>query len=81
MLLREMGVLPVGQLLSLGYLTTETDRVDLLQPKFHDAVLHHHLLQIDAVGRYKITPAPQTVDIVPERQTYFAYIRVGKEIR
>ena len=78
---REMRVLPVGELLRLGDLLAETDSEEFLQSHIQQTVLRDHLLDIDAVGGCEIAPATQTVDIVLERQTDLAHVRVCKEIR
>ena len=76
---REMGVLPVRQLLGLGYLLAETDGEDLLQPEVEYAVLGHDLLDVHAVSGGEITPAAQAVDIIFEGQADFLDVGVGKE--
>ena len=78
---REVGVLPVGELLRFGYLATETDSEQFLESEIEDAVLYNHLLDVDAVGGCEITPATQSVDIVLEGKSYLAHLRISKEIR
>ena len=81
LLRREMAVLPVRQLLRLGYLLLETDGEQLLQTHVQNTVLRHQFLDVNTVRRRKIAPAPQAVDVVLESQPDLAYIRVGEEIR
>ena len=79
--LRQMTILPIGQLLGLGDLATETDGEQFLESQVQQTVLRHQFLDINAVSRYKIVPSAQPIDIISERQAHLAYILVRKEIR
>lgn len=76
----EMGVLPVGQLLGLGDLTTETYGEDLLEAEIEDAVLGDHGLHIDAVSGLEVASASETVDVIFEGEAYFADVGVSEDV-
>ena len=78
---RETGVLPIGELLRLGDLTSVSDCVVLLKSLIQDAVRGNDFLNVNAVGGREITSAAKAVDIIFERQTDFAHLRVREEIR
>lgn len=76
----EMGVLPVGELLGFGDLTSETDREDLLKSEIENAVLGDHGLHVDAVSRLEVSSASETVDVIFEGKAYLADIRISEDV-
>ena len=78
---REVGVLPVGELLGFGNLPAEADGENLLQSHVEDTIFGDDGLQVNAVGGLEVAAASEPRYIVFEGKSHLGDFRVGKEVR
>ena len=78
---REVGVLPIGELLGFGNLSSKADGENLLQSHVEDTIFGDDGLQVNAVGGLEVAAASEPRYIVFEGKSHLGDFRVGKEVR